>query len=133
MVLTLTYPIPHMQIETQYVKLRLQDGILFGQFATNIHMNLEIAKHCVETRINFIKHTSYPFVIDLRGIRSISKEAREYMGKEGSQYVTAGALLTNSFLAKTLGNFFLAINTPKVPSKLFDDEEKAIEWLKQFM
>ncbi len=133
MVLASTYPIPHMQIETQYVRLRLENGILFGQFAPNIHMNLDIAKHCVETRINFCKHTAYPFVIDLRGIRSISKEAREYMGKEGSQYVTAGALLTNSFLAKTLGNFFLAINTPKVPSRLFDDKEKAIEWLKQFM
>ena len=120
-------------METQYVKLRIENGILFGKFAKDLNIDFEIAKHCVETRINFTNHTAYPFIIDLREVKSVSKEAREYLGEEGSQYIKAGALLTSSFFTKTLGNFFLALNTPTIPSKLFQNESDAVEWLKSYM
>jgi hypothetical protein len=132
MEITINSHLAKVKMETQYVKLWIEDGILHGQFAKDMNMNLEIAKQCVETRVNFTQHTSYPFLIDLRNVKTINKEAREYLGEEGSIYIKAGALLINSFLTKTLGNFFLAINTPKAPTKLFDNETKAIEWLKQF-
>ena len=121
------------EYSTPYISLRIEDGILFGTWADNTHVNLEVAKECVKARLKFQNSISYPALIDMRGVKSASKEAREYMANEGAQLITAGALLIDSLLTRTIGNIFLTINKPPVPSKLFTEEQKAIEWLKQFV
>ncbi len=47
--------------------------------------------------------------------------------------ITAIAMLINSPGSRIIGNFFLGINKPSVPTKLFNEKNKAIEWLKQFV
>lgn len=119
-------------LETKYVKLWIEDGILFCRFTENLNVDLDIVKSSVESRINFSKGISYPLLIDMKGVRSFTKEAREYAGKEGIKLVKAGALVVDSALTKMLVNLFLLINKPNVPTKLFTDENEAKEWLQHF-
>ena len=120
------------EIETPYIKLKIENGIIIGRFADDLEMDLDIAKHCVEKRIELCGGIPFALLADMRGIRSISKEAREYLAVQGAHLVKAGALLTGSWLTRTLANIFLSINRPAVPTKMFTDEAHAIEWLKKY-
>jgi hypothetical protein len=35
-------------------------------------------------------------------------------------------------LSRALGNFFLGLNKPSMPTRLFDDQEQALAWLRGF-
>ena len=119
-------------LETKYVKIWIEEGILYCAFADDLDVDIEIAKSSVESRINFSKGISYPVLIDMKGVRSFTKETRDYMGKEGARLINAGALVVDSALTKMLVNLFLLINKPNVPTKLFTDEKEAKEWLQHF-
>lgn len=121
------------ELETRYIKLRKEDGILFGSFSKNIRIDIDIAKECVQTRINFSQGINYPCLIDMREVRSATKEAREYLADEGSKLIKAGALLIGSAVTRAIGNIFLTINKPPVPTKLFTDENEAKLWLKKYL
>ena len=44
----------------------------------------------------------------------------------------ATALLTSSPVSKTIGNFFMGLNKPLSPTRLFTNSDKAIQWLHTF-
>ncbi len=121
------------EVKTPYMKIWMEENILRCIFTEQLEMDLEIAKHCVATRIAFSEGKSHLCLIDMRELKSTTKEAREYMGVEGAKLITAGALLIGSPLTRMLGNIFLTINKPNVPTKLFTDETEAKEWLKQYI
>jgi hypothetical protein len=120
-------------LETTYIKIWKEGGILYSVFAEGLHIDIEIARKCVEARITFSRGISYPVFIDMKGIRSVTKEARDYLADEGSRLIKGGALLVDSALTKMLGNIFLQINKPQVPLKLFTDKDEAREWLQQYL
>ena len=75
-----------------------------------------------------------PLLVDIGGIRSITKEARKFVtGDDPVKMILAAAIIVGSPLSRLIGNFFLGLNRPKVAVKLFDSEEKAIEWLKGYL
>jgi hypothetical protein len=120
------------KFESPYVTLSLENGIIYCRYTPDLHLNLEVAKACVEARIFFSKGKGYPLLIDMKGIKSTTGAARKYLATMGATLVTAGALLTGSVLNKTLGNLFLKIDMPPVPTKMFTNEEKAKLWLRQY-
>jgi hypothetical protein len=117
-------------VQTPYMKIWIEEGILYCIFTEGLVMDLSIATHCVEKRIGLSNGISYPCVIDMCGVRSVNKEARDFLATKGSELITAGALIVGSALTRTLGNIFLHINKPEVPLKLFSDKTTALEWLK---
>lgn len=121
------------ETETPYLKMRREGDIIYCEYTDNLHLTLEIAKVCVHARIYFTGGNSFPLLIDMRGIRSATKEARTYMASIGAMFLKAGALIIGSAVNRTIGNVFLAIDKPPVPVKLFTDEVKAREWLQQFI
>lgn len=75
-----------------------------------------------------------PMLVDTRNILTISKEARDHFSmKDREGKVNAIAILIGNPLSKIVGNFFLGLNKPKVPTKLFTDEKQAHVWLEQFL
>lgn len=72
---------------------------------------------------------------DIRKLKGTpSKEAREYAASpEIAALTIAAAVLIGGSLSKIMGNIFLKFNTPPYPTKLFTDEQQAIEWLKTFI
>jgi hypothetical protein len=63
----------------------------------------------------------------------ISGDARRAgASDEYTKHVAALALYSTKLHEKIIGNLFLKINRPKVPTQFFDDRDKAIEWLKTF-
>ena len=128
------YPTLEVKVDTPFISFWMdEDGFLCCRYAEDLHLSLDVAVSVVESRIFFAKGNSYPLLIDMRGIKSTTKKARQYMATIGATLVKAGALITGSALNRTLGNIFLTIDKPLVPTKLFTDEVSARQWLKQYL
>jgi hypothetical protein len=54
------------------------------------------------------------------------------MATVGTTQVKAAARVTGSDFNNALANFFLAVNKPMIPTRLFTDKQKAKQWLQQF-
>jgi hypothetical protein len=121
------------KLENPYVTMWLEGEILCCKYASNLHVSLDVAKSVVEGRIFFSEGKSYPLLVDMSGIKSTTREAREYLATIGSTLAKAAALITGSSFNRMLGNVFLTIDKPAVPTRLFTNEEKAKEWLKEFL
>jgi hypothetical protein len=118
--------------ENPYITMWMDENLLCARYVKDLHMTLAIAKSCVEARLLFSNGKKFALLIDMRGIKSATPEARKYMAGVGTILVKAGAMITGSLLNRTIGNIFLVIDKPAVPSKLFTDEQKARQWLQQY-
>jgi hypothetical protein len=76
----------------------------------------------------------YPILVDLSTTKSVTAEARAYhAGSETGRIASAVALMVTSPIAKTIGNFYLAMNKPLFPVRLFTNEEDGLVWLRTFL
>lgn len=116
-------------IETPYIKIWKEEGILYAVYPKDSEITLDIAKQIVATRLQFVQKKSYPCIIDMRNIKSATKEARTYLAEEGSEYILACGLIVDNVITRTLAHIFLTINKPKVPTLLFSDVASAKKWL----
>ncbi len=83
---------------------------------------------------SFKTEKKYPLLIDSRNIKSITKEARDYFSiRNRETRINSFAVIINSPLSRVIGNFFMGLNKPSVPAKLFNNEADAINWLKQYL
>lgn len=110
------------------------DGVVRTCVKKDIEITLEHAIENTHAVSSFFKGKKYPILIDSRGIRSMSYEARKHFSVRGRDTKTnAFGIVIGSSISRVLGNFYLGINKPAVPTKLFDNEDEALEWLKQFV
>jgi len=70
---------------------------------------------------NFAKGKKTPVFTDIRGVKSITREARLFVSSEDSVKVcSAASILIGSPVSKVIGNLFLGLNKPPYPTKLFN-------------
>ncbi len=122
-------------IKTQIGKAWLrEDSILHFEYKPNSHDTLITAKENLAADKELAQDKKRPLFCDFRNIKSQDKKARDfYASNEAHQIISACALLIDSGFSKIIGNFFMGINKPKTPTRLFTSEKKAIEWLKGFL
>jgi hypothetical protein len=110
------------------------EGNILGSAYTVPHIDLTIAKDGVQKRLSIIGNKSYPIFIDISKVKSITKEARDYLGTaEASKQITAAGILASSYLSKMVGTFFLSFTRPAIPIKLFTSKAEAVRWLEKFL
>lgn len=122
-----------IETRTQKVSLR-DDGIIFFLSFPNSEHSLSDAKENVAAAAALGDGRKRPCLVDLRQLKSMSREARAYYaGDETAQVEAAAALLVASLVSKIIGNFFMGINKPVIPTRLFTSEAQAVEWLRSFL
>ncbi len=110
-----------------------EEGIVRTKVKLNAQITLDDAKENSNAVNGFFLGKKFPILVDSRQIKSITREARHHFSAQGRDTkANAYAILINSDISRVVGNFFLGINKPAVPTKLFDNEEEAVEWLKQY-
>ncbi len=120
-------------VETEYVKIFIQDGIIKVFYKPDSVISLSNAQYMVKERLRICHDKTYPLYADIRGLKYMSKEARDYIKQgDGVKGVNSFAALLNNSVQAILGNYFLKFSPPLFPSKLFTDEEKALQWLAKF-
>jgi hypothetical protein len=120
-------------LETDYCRMWVSNGILFAEYKPGLVMNLEIAKQMVNDRIKVSNGISRPMFLDVRNLVSTDRATMKYYKKkEVIQYVSSCALITGNALGSLAGNIFLTLERPLIPTKLFTDQGKALEWLEKY-
>lgn len=78
------------------------------------------------------KNEPHVTVLDITGLKYISKESREFLSKNSDEWgkTIAVAFIINSFTARIVANFFLTVNKPSYPIKTFTDPLLAQQWAK---
>jgi hypothetical protein len=111
-----------------------EEGIVRTLTKPQAEVTLEDAELFVRRASDWYQGRRHPVLIDLQGIRSISREARAYYaGPETARVSSACALLVKSPMARVVGNFFMGLNQSIVPTRLFTSEAAAVEWLRQYL
>ncbi|MCW3101952.1 MAG: hypothetical protein JWO09_392 [Bacteroidetes bacterium] len=79
------------------------------------------------------KNERHLVLVDGRVNLSVSREARTYAASKEHQGSIATAMIITSTANKLIGNFYINVNKPEIPTKIFSSEEKALEWLGGFL
>ncbi len=115
--------------ENKKISVTLDNGILVGTYLCET-VDLETAKIAVEDRVKRFGHKDFPLLVHATIVKHVTIEARNYLAsEEGCQKIKSCAIITSSIVTRVIANFFLTLNKPLVPTKLFTNEEHAKEWL----
>jgi hypothetical protein len=114
-----------------YVSWMGEDSIARTVVKENAEVKLEDAMENSKCINELEGPALFALLIDSRAIKSITKEARDYFSMRGRESRVIGfAILIDSPLSTIIGNFFMGLNRPRVPMRLFTDEVKALDWCK---
>ena len=120
-----------IEFEDELCRIWIEKGIVYAVYKTKT-IDINIAKNMLHQRFNICNGKVYPLLADITQLNSINKEARDYLGDEGVKLLNANAILIKSSVNRIIGNFYLNITKPKIPTKLFTNKEEALIWLQQF-
>ena len=111
------------------VELVFKENILFGIYQPAC-VTLDVAQEAVKQRIAFSAEQTYPVLIDIRNVKSVSAETRKYLSTPESFYlISVAAIIVNNVFQETIGNIFIYLNKRPVPLRIFKSEYEAIKWL----
>ena len=120
-------------ITSSHKILLLDDGIVKLICFTRDE-TIEKAREALDAFKIISEGKKIPLLVDNRQQKSISREARMfYSGKEFTDQLTALAFVVESTISKVLANFYLGLNKPPYPTRLFTKEDEAIKWLKTYL
>jgi hypothetical protein len=124
------------KIRTKHSEIWLdEEGILIVQMDNDIELDLEEVKACFEI------YKSLGFGPGRRALQlifsgeessSMPTDARKYASEHAKEYFVASAVVGQSLAVRLVVNFFNTFYKRQIPFKLFETEEAARAWLKQF-
>ncbi len=107
------------------------DGIIQVNCQDNVEIDAKESEEMVQA-IGELSGGKKALVLGIAGYNTTAtSEARNHSAsQEGIKFTLADAFVINSLAQKIIGNFYLGFHKPGVPTKVFDDTDKAVEWLK---
>ncbi len=110
-----------------------EDGII--QVNTKDHnYTLQNLKDLNRAQATLCNGKKRPLLVIAEPYGIIENDAREFMATpESIQYSTAEAFVINSLGQKILANFYLKVNKPGVPTRVFNDIRSAEDWLQSYL
>lgn len=113
--------------------MELERGIIIATWKV-AYIDMETAQKAVKSRLVVFNGEKYPCLININSIKETTKEARDFLASEkGCEGFTAGAFLVDSILENVMASMYIYLNKPVVPTKVFKDRTKAVEWLAGFV
>lgn len=124
-----------MEIDIEEVLVReIEYGIIQVHFKEGIEITVELQGRMYDMYAEICGDSKRPFMFTADDFVSYTKEARDNaLIMEALYPGIATAVVAPSLAYKIIANFYLLVNKPKKPYKVFNDEEMAIEWLKTFL
>lgn len=120
--------------ETSAYTMTVHDDLLI-EFKVKKNTTLQ-EKDVWESRdqsVNYIPGKKFKVLFEGDENANVSVDARRAgASREYTGHVAALALYSNKLHERIIGNLFLKINRPLVPTRFFDDRDEAISWLQSF-
>jgi hypothetical protein len=122
-------------IVTRVTKVWLgEDGIARIIHVPGAEVTLADAKETMAAYLKLNKGKRRPLLVDTKTMKSLAREARHfYAGEQAAKVASAAAIIIGTPVSRVLGNFYLGLSNPHLPSRLFTSEDEALEWLKGYL
>ena len=116
----------HISLDNGILRVRIRDGA--RQRPSDARENLEVALRATAGRRR-------PILVDITQCPPLDAETRhEYSGHRLFDGFTALALLIEaSPLGRMIGNVYLRVARPGIPTQLFSTDASAVEWLQGYL
>jgi hypothetical protein len=122
-----------IQTKVAYFSYDSRSRILRMKILEDASIEVENAIQNYEAASSLTNGEKHLLLVDAQANVYISKETRIYSAQTKPNSPLAMALIVNSTANRLIGNFYINFNKPKVPTKLFPNEEKALRWLEEFL
>lgn len=121
------------QLEHPVCRLSISDGLLVYRYTQDAHVDLTAAREVIALGTQLAKGEPMRALVDISGVVKVDRDARIFFAEspENRAITQRVAMLINSPLSRMIGNFFLGLNKPKAPTKLFTKESEALAWLQE--
>jgi hypothetical protein len=108
-------------------------GIVHAVIKPGVDETLDDARENVAASARMFGGTPQAILIDSRGLRSQTREARaHYTAQAAGQTISAAAILVASPLTRIIANFYMGLGRGAFPTKTFTSEAEAIFWLRRY-
>ncbi|HQQ94659.1 MAG TPA: hypothetical protein PLQ93_08905 [Bacteroidia bacterium] len=115
-------------------KVEYSDHIIYLRLKEDAEFTLENTLEQHQAQDELTKDQVYAVLVDARNHVSITKESREFMANYANPRRKATAILMNRNSAMLImANFYMKVNKPRIPTKLFNTEEEAVRWLRDML
>lgn len=116
-----------------YLNLRA-DGIMYIRISSEKEESVELVKEMVQKMGEMVEYKQVPLLARHEDFALPGKANRDYWAKkESCPYSKADAFMVGSTGFRLIANFYLRVNKPERPTKMFVDEKEAIKWLKTYL
>ena len=122
--------------ETRTARIALNDrGLLIVRINDGAFQSLDDAKENLAVAVSETRGQRRPLLIDIRTAKPLDADARHhYSGLTLVERFSALALLVEgSPFGRMMGNVYLRIARPGIPTQLFAEEAQALKWLTDYL
>ena len=103
-----------------YFKPYKQEGVL----------KMSDLKEIYHAAIKLTKNKPLPYMSDIRGLKKAPNlEERIYMQNTFHHFATKGAIIENNSIVRYATHLILYLTPPKIPLRMFKNEDEALKWL----
>ncbi len=108
------------------------DGILRVRYPKNCHLTLELMQEVHRRHLEIIREPC-PLLVHAESVAAAEYEAQQFASSEGvAALVTAMGIIVKSAFTRAMGDLFMRYHKPPYPTKIFQDELSALQWLARF-
>ena len=124
---------PEISVSTKCATFNiLADGILHICLLEDSDIDLEESKLMQKKSLSLTNGKKFVALIDARAEVRVSKESREWGSTAEAQVnMIAQAIIVNSLANRLVGNFIIKFHKPVAKTRLFSDEQSALDWLRK--
>lgn len=108
-----------------------EENILIIKILPNASIDMDTAKAIVEAAEEISGPAIHGNIVDIRNMVFMSRDARKYFAEQSKSNVVAVAILMKSLFHNALVNLYLDISDPATPTKAFEKDIDAIDWLRE--
>jgi hypothetical protein len=108
------------------------DGIVQLVWVPRTTVLLDDATAALEEMAQLTDGRRSPLLVDMRDTGPLDRPTRTELTRR-SDLQSAVALVAGTPLSRMMANFFLSVNKPPFPTRMFDNEASALAWLQAFV
>lgn len=121
--------VKEIDFKTVHISLK-SNGIVYVLFKDHCLINIELQTKLQELYRDITGGKLMPFIFLAAEYVSVTKEAKENaIHIEDQSMCGASAVVVDTLAYKLIANFYLKVNKPKRPYKVFSNESDAVKWL----
>ena len=109
------------------------DGIVRIKYPDNFHITMDVMESVYQQHIQ-ITTEKRPILADCGSVASVDYDAQQFVSTDERAALTSAlAVIVKSAFSRAMGQMFMMFHKPPYPTRMFQHEEDALEWLKTFL